>query len=137
VRALWAQASKGQDATEERLIRIEASLEKLTKASPAAKAVPDLSRAKVAAQQATRMVNASTPQRATVRIRMEGTKVKSAGEILAEAKKVISGAYAVRPLHSGDIDIVVPDQATKDRILNQPEVEGCKILRQDYLIEVP
>ena len=32
---------------------------------------------------------------------------------------------------------MVPDQATKDCILNQPEIEGCKILQQDYLIEVP
>jgi hypothetical protein len=38
-RALWAQASKGQDATEERLIRIEASLEKLIKVPLTTKAV--------------------------------------------------------------------------------------------------
>ena len=82
------------------------------------------------------MTNANTLQRATVRIRMEGTKDKSAGEILVEAKKVIPGAYAVRTLRSGDIDVVVPDQATKDRILNQPRIEGYKILWQDYLIEV-
>jgi hypothetical protein len=135
-RVLWAQASKGQDTTEERLIQIEVSLEKLVKGPLAAKAAPGLTWAKVAAQQATCIVNASILQQATVCICIEGTKDKSTGEILAEAKKIIPGVYAVWLLHSRDIDIVVPDQATKDCILNQPGVEGCKILQQDYLIEV-
>ena len=36
-------------------------------------------------------------------------------EILKEVKKTISGAAAVRVLHSGDIDVTVPDEAAKDR----------------------
>jgi hypothetical protein len=67
---------------------------------------------------------------------MDSTKDKSTSKILAEAKKVISSAYAIWPLRSRDIDIVVLDQATKDYILNQPEVTGYKILQQDYLVEV-
>jgi hypothetical protein len=137
-RALWTQTTRGHNATEERLIRIESSLEKLTKTSLAQKNQIGQTWAKVAAQQATRTVPASVEsQRTAIRIRLEGGKDKNASEILTEAKKAIPGAYAVRLLQSGDIDVIVPDQTTKDRVLNQPEVEGCKILRQDYLIEVP
>jgi hypothetical protein len=136
-RALWSCATRGRDATEERLIRIEASLDKITKSPLAQRSQLGQTWAKVAAQ-ATHTATASVaPQRTAIRIRLEGGKDKSAGEILTEAKKVIPGAYAVRPLQSGDIDVLVPDQATKDRILNQPDIEGCKILRHDYPIEVP
>ena len=78
-----------------------------------------------------------TTQRPAIRIRMEGAGEKTHGEILAEARQSIPGAYAIRPLRSGDIDVMVPDQATKDKILNQPEIEGIKVLRQDYLAELP
>ena len=83
------------------------------------------------------VATSATPECTTIRIRLEGGKDKSPNEILTEAKKVIPGVYAVCPLKSGDIDVMVPDQATKDHVLNQPEIEGCKILQQDYLIEVP
>jgi len=36
-------------------------------------------------------------------------------EILKEVKKTISGAATIRVLHSGDIDVTVPDEASKDR----------------------
>lgn len=61
----------------------------------------------------------------------------SAAESLARVKPMIPGAYAVKPLRSGDVEVVVPDQKTKDQVLNQKEVEGCKVLRQDYPVEVP
>ena len=57
-------------------------------------------------------------------------------ELLDIVKPTMSGAYAARPLRSGDIEIMVPDQRTKDHILNQAETEGIKILRQDYPIEI-
>jgi hypothetical protein len=79
----------------------------------------------------------TAPERAAIRIRLEGSKDKSPKELLTEAKKAIPGAYTVYPLKSRDVDIIVPDQATKDRIFNQPLIEGCRILQQDYLIEVP
>ena len=68
---------------------------------------------------------------------MEETKDKDAKDILIEAKKCIQGAYAIRKLRSGDIDVIVPDQATKDRVLNAPDITGVKILRQSYPVEVP
>ena len=107
--ALWSHATRGRDATEERLIRIEASLEKITKSPLAQRSQLGQTWAKVAAQ-ATHTATASAAlQRTAVRIRLEGGKDKSAGEILTEAKKVIPGAYAVRPLQSKDIDVLVPD----------------------------
>jgi hypothetical protein len=42
----------------------------------------------------------------------------------------------MKPLRSGDINIIIPDQAAKDYFLNQSEIEEVKILRQDYLIEM-
>jgi hypothetical protein len=53
------------------------------------------------------------------------------------ANKPAAGAYAVRQLHSGDIEVTMPDQKSKDQALNQQDMGGYKILRQDYPIEVP
>jgi hypothetical protein len=89
-------------------VRIEASLEKIAKSPLAQKDQLGQTWAKVAAQQATYTATASVePQRTAVRIQLEGGKDKSASEILTEAKKVIPGAYAVRPLKSGDVDVMV------------------------------
>lgn len=51
-------------------------------------------------------------------------------------KPLIAGAYAVRQLRSGDIEVSVPDQHTNDRVLNQPQVKDLQILRQDYPVEL-
>jgi hypothetical protein len=37
---------------------------------------------------------------------------KSAAELLAKVKPIIPGAYAVRQLRSGDIEVAVPDQTS-------------------------
>jgi hypothetical protein len=58
------------------------------------------------------------PTRPTVRIRIPEAADKSAAELLARVKPMIPGAYAVKPLRSGDIEVVVPDQRTKDHVLN-------------------
>ena len=57
-------------------------------------------------------------------------------EILKEVKKTIPGAAAVRKLHSGDIDVTVPDVATKDRAQGILSTESIKIHKKDYLVEV-
>src|SRR5438045_3648270 len=112
--ALWSYMARGHDATKEQLIQIEASLEKITRSPLAQKSQLGQTWAKVATQQATCMVATSAaPECATIRIQLEGGKDKSPNEILTEAKKVIPGVYAVCPLKSGDIDVMVPDQATK------------------------
>jgi hypothetical protein len=93
--------------------------------------------ADVAAAVAVPQPTTTAQTRPTVRIRIPETADKSAAELLARVKPIIPGAYAVKPLRSGDIEVVVPDQKTKDQVLNQKEVEGCKVLRQDYPVEVP
>lgn len=76
------------------------------------------------------------PTRHTVRVQMPQAKDKTNEEILKEVKKTISGAAAVRVLHSGDIDVTVPDEATKDRAQGLPSTEELKIFKKDYLVEV-
>jgi hypothetical protein len=75
-------------------------------------------------------------QRAAIRARINGSEGQTPQEILKNAKTVIKGAYAVKLLRSGDVEVLVKDQADKDRALNQPPIEGIKILRQDYPVEI-
>lgn len=49
---------------------------------------------------------------------------------------MIQGAYAVKQLRSGDVEVMMTNQAIKDKALNQGEIAGCKVLRQDYPVEV-
>ena len=80
--------------------------------------------------------SAMNPTRHTVRVQMPQAKGKTNEEILKEVKKTISGAAAVRVLHSGDIDVTVPDEAAKDRAQVLPSTEELKIFKKDYLVEV-
>jgi hypothetical protein len=80
---------------------------------------------------------AAAHARPAVRVRIPEATNKPAEEILAQVKPIIPGAYAVRQLRSGDIEVTVPDQRSKDQALNQQDTGGYKILRQDYPIEVP
>jgi hypothetical protein len=57
-------------------------------------------------------------------------------EILKEVKKTILEAAAIRVLHSDDIDIIMPDKASKDRAYGLPLTEEFKIYKKDYLIKV-
>jgi hypothetical protein len=92
--------------------------------------------AQVAAQQATRLETACQPQKHSVRLRMDAAQGRTPEEILQAVKPVIKGAYAVRTLRSGDVDVLVPNQQDKDTAVNQAETEGFKIIRQDYPVEV-
>ena len=58
-------------------------------------------------------------------------------EILREVKKTITRAAAVRVLHSGDIDVTVPDESAKDQAQGLPSIADLKIFRKHYLVEVP
>lgn len=77
------------------------------------------------------------PTRHTVRVQMAQAKDMANEEILREVKKTISGAAAIRILKSGDIDVTVPDEASKDRAHGLPSTTDLIILRKDYLVEVP
>ena len=72
----------------------------------------------VVAVKAARYQTASIAQRLAVRVRMSEMVGKSNSEILTVVRIVIQGAYAVKPMRSGDIEVMVPDQAAKDRALN-------------------
>jgi hypothetical protein len=71
----------------------------------------------------------------SVKARIANTEGKTPTELLA-AVRPANDTTGVRvwPLKSGDIEVMVPDQLqkAKDHALNQQEMEGCKILRQDY-----
>jgi hypothetical protein len=58
-------------------------------------------------------------------------------EILKEVKKIILEAAAIRVLHSGDIDIIISDKASKDKAHGLPSTKKLKIYKKDYLIKVP
>ena len=77
------------------------------------------------------------PARHTVRVQLAQAKGLANEEILKEVKKTITGATAIRVLHSGDIDVTLPDEATKDRAQGLPPTEGLKIFKRDYLVEIP
>jgi hypothetical protein len=76
------------------------------------------------------------PVRHTVRVQLAQAKEMNNEEILREVKKIISGAAAIRVLQSGDIDVIMPDEASKDRAHGLPLTEKLKIYKKDYLIEV-
>jgi hypothetical protein len=79
---------------------------------------------------------AANLNRHTVRITMTKAEEMSNQEILKEVKKTIPGAAAIRKLHSGDIDVTVPDVATKDRAQGILSTDSIKIHKKDYLVEV-
>jgi HAMP domain-containing protein len=139
-RALFTEANRTQNPIEQRLSRIEEVLKHLAQEdqkwqvkAPGRQAA---TWASVAAARAPRMAAVPLAQRAAVRARINGSEGQTPQEILKNAKTVIKGAYAVKLLRSGDVEVLVKDQADKDRALNQPPIEGIKILRQDYPVEI-
>ena len=130
--------------TKAQLDRIEAGITKIQKETrkggPLGPGVPPVQGqtwAAVAAQAARTANTVAAPQRATVRVRLEESQGQEPGELLKTIQRTIPSAYALRTLNSGDVDVHVPSQTTKDQILNGPDAPGLKILRKDYLLEVP
>jgi hypothetical protein len=80
----------------------------------------------------------TAPPQERNRIRATMPQAKGMGnqEILKEIKKTIPGAAAIRVLYSGDINIIVPDEATRDRAQGLPPTQDLKIHKKDYLVEV-
>lgn len=123
-----------------RLDKIEASIKALqggpqdrTGGQPAAR-----SWAAIAAQAGRREEATRGQNGYTVRIRPEEEKGlgEKPQEMYTALRQVVPGLIAVRPLKSGDIDLHLKDQTTKDKLLNGVHPAGCKVLRKDYLIEV-
>jgi hypothetical protein len=143
LRDVWTQASRNENPMEDRLARIEDMMKAVLLVPNSPNRSPTASQKILTwadvASRSSRTGSAPSPpptDRPTVRIRIPDAAGKTPKELLDIVKPTISGAYAARSLRSGDIEIMVPDQRTKDRILNQAETEGIKILRQDYPIEI-
>ena len=43
----------------------------------------------------------------------------------------------IRVLHSGDIDVTVPDETAKDRVYRLLLIDELRIFKKDYLVELP
>ena len=52
---------------------------------------------------------------------MDTAQGRTPEEILQAVKPVIKGAYAIRTLRSGDVDVLVPNQQDRDTAVNQAE----------------
>jgi hypothetical protein len=133
-----ALASTNPQGVEARLERIEALLQTPntnTQTIPTQGATW----AKIAAKGVRQAGALETPHpvRHTVRVQMAQAKGMGNEEILKEIRKTISGAAAIRVLHSGDIDVTVPDEAARDRAQGLPSTGELKIFKRDYLVEVP
>ena len=77
-------------------------------------------------------------QRHIVRVQLQGEQSsKAPADVLQAVRKAIPAAVAIRSLRSGDVDVTVPSEAAKDKARTAPPVEGIKIYRKDYLVEVP
>lgn len=138
-RAAWAQAERERGAgRDKQMDRIEAGIKDLQDGNRKQKGPqPGSSWAAVAAQ-AERREQATREQVSnTVRIRPEEALGSDPTIVLQALRQVVPGLIAVRPLKSGDVDVHVKDQAAKDRLLNGADPVGCKVLRKDYLLEVP
>jgi hypothetical protein len=57
-------------------------------------------------------------------------------EIFKEVKKTISETAIIRVFHSGDIDVIMPDEAFKDRAQGLLLTKALKIYKKDYLVEI-
>jgi hypothetical protein len=133
-----SHAGNAPQGVEARLERIEAML-RAPASSPQGSPPQGTTWARVAAtgMRQAGEPHAILPTRHTVRVQLAQAKGMDNEEILKEVKKTISGAAAIRVLHSGDIDVTMPDEASKDRAHGLPSTEELKIYKKDYLIEVP
>ena len=82
-------------------------------------------------------VEALQPTRYTIRVQLANAEGQNNESIFKEVKKTILSAAGVRVLRSRDIDVTVPDKAAKDRAQELLSIEGLKIMRKDYLVEIP
>ncbi len=133
-----SRKNSAPQGVEIRLDRTEALLRAPT-GSPQAPLARGVTWAKVAAtgMREAGATETALPIKHTVRVQMTQAKGMGNEEILKEMKRKIPGAAAIQVLRSGDIDVVMPDEASKDRAHGLPSTEELKILKKDYLVEVP
>ena len=76
------------------------------------------------------------PVRTTVRVRTSEAAGAEPEQLLTSIKTHIPKAVAVKILHSGDVEVTLPNQQAKDQVITQGDTPECKILRQNYPVEV-
>jgi len=145
VHTLWTQASQKKNPAQKQLSRIEEKLDNLTAGGGSMNQTKlnicggrsSLNQTWVGvAAQGIRQIVESLLQCTAVRVRLPDSKDKSLTELLATVKPLIAGTYAVKQLQSNNIKVAVPDQRTKDCVLNQPQMEDLRILQQDYSVKL-
>lgn len=130
-------AGNAPQGVEARLERIEALLKAPTNTSQVGPQGATWAKVAAVGMRQAGEAPAILPTRHIVRVQMAQAKGMTNEDILKEVKKTISGAAAIRVLHSGDIDVTMADESSKDRAQGLPSTEALKIFRKDYLIEVP
>jgi hypothetical protein len=71
-------------------------------------------------------------------VRVQLTQAEGIGneEIFKKVKKTILRTAAIRVLYNGDIDVTVPDEASKDRAQELLLTEALKIYKKDYFVKI-
>ena len=137
IRMLDALDTQSEVSMEKRLQKIENAINGIT----ARTAQGTKSWAAVAAKPAILGQGLPVPpvKRPAVRVRLDepAKQEDTASDLLAKVKPAIPMAIAVRKLQSGDVDVFVKDQTAKDLALCQNNYQGLKVLRQDYVLEIP
>jgi len=145
VHTLWMQASQKKNPVQKQLSRIEKKLDNLTVGGGSMNQIKlnirggrsSLNQTWVGVTaQGIHQIVEPLLQHTVIRVRLPDSKDKSPMELLVTVKPLIAGAYAVKQLRSGDIKVAVPDQRTKDCVLNQSQVEDLQILQQNYSVKL-
>ena len=104
-RALWKTAKQSENPIEKRLTNIKSVLSKIASSQSANNNGSWIA----IASKTLRAEAAPIAERPAVRVRMPDISEKTNSEILTAVRTVIKRAYAVKPMRSGDIEVIVPD----------------------------
>jgi len=145
VHTLWTQASQKKNPAQKQLSRIEKKLDNLTVGEGSMNQIKlnicggrsslNQTWVGVTTQEIHQIVE-SLLQHTAIRVHLPDSKDKSLTELLITVKPLIVETYTVKQLQSNNIKVTVPDQCTKDHVLNQPQVKDLQILWQNYSVKL-
>ena len=135
-RELWTRHNRNHNAVEDRLGRIEDAIKSWgTPTTHTTK--PSWANIAAGARPAPpQHLPSVAPVRSTVRVRTLEAAGAEPEQLLTSIRTHIPKAVAVKVLHSGDVEVVLPNQQAKDQAITQGDTPEYKILRQDYPVEV-
>ena len=76
------------------------------------------------------------PVKTTVKVWVPKAAGMEPKQILTSIKTYIPKAMAVKIMHSGNVEVILPNQQAKDQAITQKNTPKCKILRQNYLVKI-